>query len=662
MVIFTNVRKSFGKQNVLNDVSFHVFPGERVGLVGPNGMGKSTIFRIINNEITPDKGEIRLRKGARIGHLKQQFQPAELGRSVADYTTTGVRRLHALSGKIAAIEDRLAAGNLKAADRTKALDRLGTLQTQFEQAGGYSVHNAAETALCGLGFRMKDLTRPISEFSGGWRMRAELARVLISDPDLLLLDEPTNFLDLPAIEWLHDFLKTFAGTMILISHDRYLLNAMAAVTFELFNGRIERYPGAYEYYVKTREERNVQRLAAKKNQDQKREKMERVIERFRTKATKASQARSMMKKLEKMEEIEAPSQDITGAGIRLIDPPRCGPNIVELTDASKTYDGTNWVYRDINITVNNGEKIGVVGTNGMGKTTLLRILAGHLPIEVGKRRQGHNVVIGYHSQDYLETMNPADTVFAVAKQANPALSEAEIRRILGSFGFHGDDVSKTVEVLSGGEKVRLSLARQLLNPPNFLLLDEPTTHLDIPSRIALQDALGRFTGTVCLVSHDITFIRQVADVIYEVSESGLTKYFGDYAYYRRKKKEEAETVNTPGPSSPARGDTPQQTSPRASETAAEKKARKRLEAQQRQKRNKVLKPLQQKLGKIERQLNLLEKREAEISLRFEDDLDAAALQQINQELQRNAFDQNQLLKEWETLSAELEVLQAELGE
>ena len=660
MIIFSNIRKSFGKRTLLNEISFHVFPGERVGLVGPNGVGKSTIFKLINGEISEEKGQITIRKGARIGHLKQQFLESDFKSSIIQYTTKGVSHLDKISKQITKLEDQLHTINNDQEASDKILVRIGNLQTEYEHIGGYRLQNLAETALCGLGFQMKELSRPMQEFSGGWRMRAELARVLVSDPDLLLLDEPTNYLDLPAIEWLHDFLKSFGGTMILVSHDRFLLNSMVNITLELFQGKITKYPGNYDYYTKIRNERNHQLLAAKKNQDAKRDKMERVIERFRTKATKAAQAKSMMKKLDKLEEINAPEKQITGANIRLIDPPRCGQNIVELIDVSKSYDSKSWIYKDINLSVINGEKIGVVGTNGMGKTTLLRILAEELEIEKGKRRQGHNVEIGYHSQDYLETMNPQDNVFKIARSANTTISDSEVRSILGSFGFHGEDVQKTVEVLSGGEKVRLSLSKQLLNPPNFLLLDEPTTHLDIPSRIGLENALVQFKGTLCIVSHDIEFIRNVANIIYEVSPAGLKKYFGNYEYYREKKKNELgeeKRLNTQVKDDGKHQSTPKQ---KTNETAAEKKARKRREAEERQRQRGFVKPLKSKLEEIERKLAILERQEKELSANYQQDLSQEKIAEINKTVQENSYNQNILMKEWEKLSAELEKTSANL--
>lgn len=660
MLKFNSVRKSFGKKNILNDVSFHVFPGERVGLVGPNGAGKSTIFRILIGQISPDKGEFNIRKGMRLGHMRQQIEEGDKSASILEYTGKAVPELDGITHRIHEIEEKLAAG-IEGEEQDKLLNQLGQLQIQFEELGGYQIKNRAETALSGLGFKESDFTRPMKEFSGGWQMRAELARVLISDPNLLLLDEPTNYLDVPAIEWLQEYLKNFDGTMLLISHDRYLLNLLTDVTIEIFQGKATRYPGNYDKYVKEREERNRHLEAAFRNQQEKKEKLESFINRFKAKATKASQAKSRMKELEKMEEIEAPVQAVKGARITLKEPPRCSPVLTELIDMGKSYDGKNWIYEDISIEIQNGEKIGIVGTNGMGKTTLMRILAGSLKFEKGKRRQGHNVKIGYHSQDYTETMHPDMTVYEIAKSAGADVPESEIRSLLGNFGFHGDDVLKRVQVLSGGEKVRLSLAKLLLNPPNFLLLDEPTTHLDIQSREALQDALKEFKGTICLVSHDIEFLRAVSEQIFEVSTKGLRKFFGNYKYYRQKLKEEALATQD-SKSTPVKEEVkaaPVQVL--AAESAAEKKERKRREAEARQILSKKKGPLEKKINELESKIAEFEEKEQKLVERFSEELAGDEFKKVNEELMSTAHEKEALEMEWEQASSELEELLAKYG-
>lgn len=665
MLQFSSVRKSFGKKNILNDISFHVYPGERVGLVGPNGAGKSTIFKILIGKLSVDKGDFSIRKGMRLGHMRQQIEEGDKESSILEYTSRAIPELEGINKRIHKIEDQLAAG-VSDEDQEKLLNQLGDLQMQFEELGGYEINNRAETALSGLGFKIKDFDRPMKEFSGGWQMRAELARVLISIPNILLLDEPTNYLDVPAIEWLQEYLKSFQGTMLLISHDRYLLNLLTSVTIEIFQGKATRYPGNYDKYVKDREERNLHLEAAFRNQQEKKEKLESFINRFKAKATKASQAKSRMKELEKMEEIEAPVQSVKGARITLKEPPRCSPVLTELMKMGKSYDGKNWIYENISIEIHNGEKIGIVGTNGMGKTTLMRILAGTLPFEKGKRRQGHNVLIGYHSQDYTETMAPDMTVYEVSKSAGPGVPEKEIRSLLGNFGFHGDDVLKHVQVLSGGEKVRLSLAKLLLNPPNFLLLDEPTTHLDIQSREALQDALKEFKGTVCLVSHDIAFLSAVSEQIFEVSENGLRKFFGDYKYYRSKLKEEAELEKAPQesverPKQVIKEEPKPVAEPVVSETAEEKKERKRREAEARQELSRKKGPFEKKVNELEKKIAELEELEQALVARFSNELSGEEFKEVNNKLMAAAHEKETLEMEWEQASTDLEELLEKYG-
>ena len=654
MLQFSSVRKSFGKKNILNDLSFHIHPGERVGMVGPNGAGKSTIFRILTNQISPDKGDYSIGKNLTLGHLKQQIESGAKTKTVLDYTQQAIPRLQQIENAIDKAELVLADNSASQEDQSKALDRLGKLQTEYEELGGYNIKNLAETALSGLGFTVEDFYRPMGEFSGGWQMRAELARVLIASPNILLLDEPTNYLDVPAIEWLQEYLKTYRGTMLLISHDRYLLNLLTNVTIEIFSGKATRYEGNYDKYVKMREERNMHLEAAYKNQQAKKEKLESFINRFKAKATKASQAQSRMKELEKMEELDAPLAAIRGAKIRLAEPTRCSPILTTLTDMGKSYDGKRWIYRGVNIEVQNGEKIGIVGTNGMGKTTLMRIIAGDLGIEEGKRNQGHNVVMGYHSQDYTQTMAPELTVYETAKGVAAKTPEAEVRSLLGSFGFFGDDILKQVQVLSGGEKVRLSLAKLLLNPPNFLLLDEPTTHLDIQSREALQDALKEFKGTICLVSHDIEFLRAVSEQIYEVSPKGFRKFHGDYEYYRHKLEEElageeyAEIKNT---SSPV--ETKESTS---SESGAERKERKRREAEKRKKLSRLKGPLEKKVAQLEAKIAELEEVEEGLIAQFDENLTGDKFKEVNDKLMATAHEKEEVELEWEQASTELEEL------
>ena len=525
MIEFQDVNKGFGGQIILKKAVFRIHSGERVGVVGPNGAGKSTVFELIDGQMTPDSGRVIVRAGLRLGHVRQQINPQDVRVSLVDYVENAVAEVQDLQHAIDRLHAQFDAGEVEHRDR--ALRELGQLQTRFEAMGGYDLRRRAETALSGLGFNKEDFGRPLDELSGGWQMRAELARVIVSAAELLLLDEPSNYLDIPAIEWLQRYLREFRGTLMLISHDRFLLNSLTTTTIEIADSRAERYPGNYDFYARERALRYEQRLAAQKNQDRKREQLERFIERFRAKSSLATQAQSRIKQLARMEKIERLPRVATRGRIRLRPPPHCGAEVVRLEQAGLTYDDTRWVLRGLDIHINRGDKIALVGYNGLGKTTLLRMLAGRLPPSEGKRILGHKVLIGYQSQDFAETMDPLSTVLGTVKSVAADVSEQDARTMLGGFGFSGDTVEKPVEVLSGGEKIRLAFARLLIKPPNFLVLDEPTTHLDIQSREALEQALRDYEGTLCLVSHDIDFVRHVATGIIAMTPPDDTAVVGE---------------------------------------------------------------------------------------------------------------------------------------
>ncbi|OGV47991.1 MAG: hypothetical protein A2X49_00480 [Lentisphaerae bacterium GWF2_52_8] len=536
MIDFQNVSKSYGSQELLREVSFRVNPSERVGIVGPNGAGKSTIFGLITTEIDADRGNISLPDDARIGYLRQHLPPDSAHVPLVCFTSDALREVENITKRVHEIEAGLSTAG---PDSSKMLIELGHLQTALEHLGAYNMKNKAEAALSGLGFKADDFEKAMSAFSGGWQMRAALARVLIAEPDILLLDEPSNYLDIPAVEWLCRFLKNFNGTLLLISHDRFLLKALTNITIEVNSGQVTRYPGNYDYYAVERENRRRRLEAARRNQDRKREQLERGIERFRAKNTKAAQAHSWQKRLDKMDEIELPDSLHYTGSIRIPPPPHCGAELIRLEQAGLSYDNQRWILRNVELSINRGEKIGVVGYNGTGKTTLLRLLAGqHKPSE-GRCVLGHKVVIGYQAQDFGEILPPGKSVFDIVRAAAPEASTAqEARTILGSFGFSGDDSEKPCAVLSGGEKIRLCFARIFINPPNLLILDEPTTHLDIAACEALQAALSAYEGTVILVSHDIEFVRGAASTILSMTPPGISRFCGNYDYFREKTRAE----------------------------------------------------------------------------------------------------------------------------
>ncbi len=541
MIYFVQTSKHFGTQDILSDVSITINKNEHVGIVGPNGSGKSTLFGLINGDILPDKGEVSLPKSCSLGYMHQQLNPHAVNESLLDYVENAVPELKSIENKIEKLHSELDNNS------DEKLAELSKLQERFELLGGYDIGTRVKTTLSGLGFKANEFDNPFKSFSGGWQMRAELARVLVSNPDILLLDEPSNYLDVPAIEWIQRYLREFKGTMLLISHDRFLLNSLTNVTIEISSKKLTRYQGNYNYYLKEREMRKHTLLASKRNQDKKIEDIERFVKKFRAKSTKASQVQSRIKQLEKLEIIDAPESGPDLSKIRIAEPPHCGGQITFLENVGFTYDNIRWIFKNIDLHIIRGDKIALVGFNGMGKTTLLRVLAGTLSPVEGNHKLGHKVVIGYQSQDFAETMPPEKTVYNIVKEMGSDMKN--VRSILGGFGFGGDAVDKTCDVLSGGEKIRLAFARIFVNPPNFLLLDEPTTHLDINGRKALEQSLKKYSGTVCFVSHDIAFVKNVATTIIALTPEGIKVYPGDYDYYCEKMsretvvKEEKTTQN-----------------------------------------------------------------------------------------------------------------------
>jgi ATP-binding cassette subfamily F protein 3 len=556
MIDFKNVYKSYGEQVLLDAVSFRINPGERVGFVGPNGSGKSTVFGMICGDVLPDKGAVGLPKSMTIGYLRQQLPSSGFELSLLDYVADAVPELSASAARLREIDHLLHESALTDKESASLLREHGELQAKFEQLGGYRLRSEAEAALCGLGFHVQAFARPLSTFSGGWQMRAGLARVLIGNPSILLLDEPSNYLDIPAVEWLCRFLRAFNGTLLLISHDRFLLKKLTNITLEINGGVITRYPGDYDFYRREREFRTRTMEAAKRNQDKKKEQLTRTIERFKAKSSKASQAQSMMKTLDKMEDIILPD-DLRFSGTILIPPPPpSGAEAVRVENLSFAYNAGEVILKDVSLQIDSGDKVAIVGYNGTGKTTLLKMIAGQLTPNSGKVALGHNIIRGYQAQEFADILPPEQTVYDVVKNAmSEKIPINSLQSILGTFGFCGDHVYKPVKVLSGGEKIRVCFARIFVNPPNLLILDEPTTHLDIAACEALQQALIDYPGTVCLVSHDIEFVENVATTIIAMRPPGIKKYYGDYEYYQQKLSEEGyaelESKNDAGDKNPS---------------------------------------------------------------------------------------------------------------
>ncbi len=527
MIIINKLSKNYGKKVLFEDISLNINKGEKIGLIGPNGSGKSTFFSLLLNEIEPSSGEIRINKNTSIGYLAQESSFSSAN-TVLSELTEGDERILTLKKEKTNLEDNNQAGSR----------RYGEVLHELESLGFFELEHKAKKILSGLGFKERDFNRLIKEMSGGWQMRTLLAKLLTYHYDLLLLDEPTNYLDLNAALWLKDYLASFRGTFIMISHDRAFLTDVTNYTLILENGQIAKVHGNYEHYEQIKEERRTHLEKQFKEQEKKREQLEKFVSRFHAQPNKAAAVRSKRTALERLEReaIELPPDP--RESIRNFTFPqtrRSGHKIIQLDKVCKSY-GDVEVYKDLDFEITQGEKAVLAGENGAGKSTLLKVLAGVVEINSGSRIAGHNVDIGYFSQTRTDVLNVENTVLREAYSAAPGyMSEEIIRSILGAFLFTGDDADKKVRVLSGGEKSRLILAKLLINPPNFLLLDEPTTHLDVDAVEALVRALNDYQGTLVFISHDIYFVRSVANMVYEVKSGRIRKFPGQFDYYLEKK-------------------------------------------------------------------------------------------------------------------------------
>ena len=525
MIQLESVSKGYGGQELFQDLSWTISGAERIGLVGPNGAGKTTLCRILAGVEEPDAGRVSRARATTVGYLPQEVAVAG-DRSVLGEALSGFDEVWQLEREMEAVASALATAS---ADVDALTARYGDLQHRFEALGGYRLETEAKTILGGLGFRTAEVTRPITEFSGGWRMRAALARLLLLRPSLLLLDEPTNHLDLESLGWLESFLADYDGTVVVVSHDRYFLNRMVTSIAELGAGGLTVYPGDYDDYLVEREARRELLEAQARNQAKRIAEIERFIERFRYKSSKARQVQSRVKMLDKVERIEV-GRDARHIRLAFPQPPRTGRRVATLRGIQKAY-GDNVVYRGADFEVERGDKVALVGVNGAGKSTLLKMLAGVLTPDAGERALGTHVEVHYYAQHQLDALDPTRTMLEELEAVAPGLGHTRLRTILGSFLFSGDAVEKRISVLSGGEKARVALAKMLVHPAALLCLDEPTNHLDLASREVLEEALAAFPATIVFISHDRYFINRIATRVVHVDRGRLTDYLGGYDDY-----------------------------------------------------------------------------------------------------------------------------------
>jgi len=533
MITLSRVQKSFGSKVLFKDCSLQIGVRDRLGLIGPNGSGKTTLFKMILGEEPIDEGEILIAKGVKIGYLPQEVI-SFTGNTVLNEVLKSSIRITSLQDKMKILEEELL--SIKDPKEQERLAKeYGKLQERYTILGGYGLEAEAKQILQGLGFKERDFDRATDELSGGWLMRIALAKILLQSPDLLLLDEPTNHLDLASLIWLEEFLINYPGAMVIVSHDRVFLNHLIDWIAEIEAQKIDLYYGGYDHYLEEKEARKQILEATYKTQQRKIEQTERFIERFRAKNTKSSQVQSRIKMLEKLERIELPKEK-KEIRFRFPIPKRSGHKVVEVKNLYKSY-GNIRVYQGTDLILYRGDKVAFVGPNGAGKSTLLKIFAGVLDFEEGEVELGKNVTRAYFAQHQFDLLHPENTVFEELLSIATDETQTELRTLLGTFLFSGDEVEKKVSVLSGGEKSRLILAKMLLKPANFLLLDEPTSHLDIPSRNVLEMALKQFQGTICLITHDRHLINQIANKVIEVDHGVPHLFLGNYDDYLYKKQQ-----------------------------------------------------------------------------------------------------------------------------
>jgi ATP-binding cassette subfamily F protein 3 len=622
MLSLDHISVQFGGRYLFDDLSLMVGPHDRIGLVGSNGAGKTTLLKIIASLSQAESGTVSKAHYVTAGYLPQDGVTA-IGKTLYKEVETAFENILLVQQELEEAHALLSTQDTASQEYMETLEIYGELQHKLEDLDAFRMQSKIERVLMGLGFSVPDLERQTDEFSGGWQMRIELAKLLLKEPSVLLLDEPTNHLDIESLQWLEEYLHQYNGAIILVSHDRAFLDSITARTFALSLGKMEEYAGNYSFYEKERVIRKELVMNAYKNQQQQLKQTQQFVDRFRYKATKARQVQSRIKQMEKLDliEIEDEEQEIH---FHFPQPQQSGRVVMELKNLQKSY-GTHKVFSGLNYTIERGDRIAVVGVNGAGKSTFSRIVAGVEPFNGGERVPGYNTIVSYFAQHQAEELDMSKEVLQIVDEVATGEVRTKLRTILGSFLFRGDDVFKKVKVLSGGEKSRLALSKMLLLPSNFLIMDEPTNHLDMRSKKVLQEALAEFNGTYLIVSHDRAFLDPIVNKVLEFSHGGIRTFLGNVSDYLTKKREEASGKRTEDRRQNAGGSRQKQREEPKAKSQDQRtkskeqhtdhhseKEKKRIEAERRQEHSKKSQPLKKRLSSVEKEIEKLEGRKSEI--------------------------------------------------
>ena len=640
MISLDNLTISYGGWTLFDGISFMINPKDRIGLVGKNGAGKTTLLRVITGEQQPTEGAVTINGECTIGYLPQQMRVADTTTLIAE-TAKAFDEVLRIEADIERLTTEIGSRtDYESEEYANLIHRLNDANDRYHILGGDTRDADIERTLLGLGFKRTDFERPTREFSGGWRMRIELAKLLLKRPSIFLLDEPTNHLDIESIQWLEEYLKNYSGAVLLISHDRAFLDNVTTRTVEISLGKAYDYKVPYSKYVVLRAERRAQQMAAYENQQRLIEKTEEFIEKFRYKPTKSNQVQSRIKQLDKLERIEVDEEDLSRLNIKFPPAPRTGQIVAEVKGVGKAF-GEKRIFSGAEFTIERGQKIALVGRNGEGKTTFARMLVGELEQSEGEIKLGANVNIGYYAQNQDDLMDGEFTVFDTLDRVAVGDIRTRLRDILGAFLFRGEDIEKKVKVLSGGERSRLAMARLMLEPYNLLILDEPTNHMDMRSKDILKDALQKFDGTVVVVSHDREFLDGLVDRIYEFRDGGVREYLGDIWYFLEKRKVESlQEIE--------RHDKPTTTTKNTEGATAGK-----LSYEQKKEQEKLIRKLRKAVEAIEEETANVEKQIAEYDARFAVATEYNADDYAKYNALKERYDH--LMHEWEKASYELEI-------